>query len=62
MSVIFLLDLFGVIVFAVSGTLAAGRKRLDLFGVVVLALATALGGGTIRDVILGALPVRTPHT
>ena len=57
MSVIYVLDLFGVGVFAVSGALAAGRKRLDLFGVVVLALATALGGGTIRDVILGALPV-----
>ena len=57
MSVIYLLDLFGVVVFAVSGTLAAGRKQLDLFGVAVLALATALGGGTIRDVVLGALPV-----
>lgn len=54
---IYFLDLFGVAVFAVTGSLAAGKKQMDLFGVVVLALATALGGGTLRDVILGAYPV-----
>jgi len=54
---IHLLDLFGVAVFAITGALAAGKKKMDLFGVVVLALATALGGGTLRDVILGAYPV-----
>jgi uncharacterized membrane protein YeiH len=54
---IYLLDLFGVAVFAITGSLAAGQKKMDLFGVVVLALATALGGGTLRDVILGAYPV-----
>lgn len=54
---VYLLDLFGVAVFSVTGALAAGEKKMDLFGVVVLALATALGGGTLRDVILGAYPV-----
>lgn len=54
---IYVLDLFGVAVFAVTGSLAAGKKQMDLFGVVVLALATALGGGTLRDLILGAYPV-----
>jgi uncharacterized membrane protein YeiH len=54
---IYLLDLFGVTVFAITGALAAGKKKMDLFGVAVLALATALGGGTLRDVILGAYPV-----
>ena len=51
------LDLFGVAVFAVTGSLAAGRKRMDLLGVVVLATVTSLGGGTIRDLVLGARPV-----
>lgn len=51
------LDLLGVAVFAASGTLLAGRKRLDLFGVVVIALVTAVGGGTLRDLLLGATPV-----
>lgn len=48
-----ILDFFGVAVFAVTGALVAGRKRMDVFGVVVVALVTALGGGTVRDLILG---------
>jgi len=51
------LDLVGCAVFAVSGALAAGRKRLDLLGVVVVAVATAIGGGTIRDVLLDRHPI-----
>ena len=46
------LDIFGIIVFAFSGALMAGRYKLDPFGVVVLASVTAIGGGTIRDIIL----------
>ena len=49
---LFYLDIFGIIVFALSGALMAGRYQLDPFGVVVLASVTAVGGGTIRDVIL----------
>ncbi len=56
-SLIYILDLFGVAVFAITGSLAAGRKHMDLFGVVVLAIVTALGGGTIRDLVIGAKPV-----
>jgi uncharacterized membrane protein YeiH len=47
----------GVAVAAVTGVLAAAGKRVDLFGVLVLAVVTALGGGTIRDLVLGRLPV-----
>ena len=57
MTVLYVLDLFGVVVFAVTGALAAGRKRMDVFGMTVLALATALGGGTARDLVLGVRPV-----
>lgn len=46
------LNLAGVAVCAVSGTLMAYQKRMDGFGVVVLASATAIGGGTLRDVML----------
>lgn len=52
MTLIQFLDLLGVSVFAVSGALAAGRKRLDLLGVVIIAMVTAIGGGTIRDLLL----------
>lgn len=54
---LYLLDLFGVAVFAITGSLAAGQKAMDLFGVVVVALVTALGGGTLRDLLLGRAPV-----
>lgn len=53
------LDLVGVFVFALSGALAAVRKKLDVFGVIVVGSATALGGGVLRDVLLGATPPAT---
>lgn len=51
------LEHFGVAVSAISGVLAARGKRVDLFGVLVLALVTSFGGGTVRDVLVGDLPV-----
>jgi uncharacterized membrane protein YeiH len=51
-ELLYWLDLFGIVVFALSGSLMAGRYKLDPFGVVVLASVTAIGGGTIRDMIL----------
>ena len=51
MTLVRLLDLIGIGVFAVSGALAAGRKRLDLLGVFVLASVTVIGGGTVRDLL-----------
>jgi uncharacterized membrane protein YeiH len=55
--VIELLDYFGIIVFAVSGALAAARARMDVVGFALLGIVTGIGGGTIRDVVLGRLPV-----
>lgn len=54
---LYLLDLFGVAVFAVSGALTAGRKSMDLFGVIVIAVITAIGGGTVRDLLLDNRPI-----
>lgn len=53
----YMINFVGTAVFAITGALAAGRKRMDVFGVVVLGCVTALGGGTLRDVILGSHPV-----
>jgi uncharacterized membrane protein YeiH len=33
------------------------ERRLDPFGVLIIAFATAIGGGTIRDLLIGDLPV-----
>ena len=54
---IYYLDIFGTIVFAITGVLAASEKRLDLFGMIVVGVVTSIGGGTIRDLILGRAPV-----
>ena len=51
------LQLLGAAVFAASGALAAGRRRMDVLGVVVIAVVTAIGGGTIRDLLLNRHPV-----
>lgn len=56
-SALYLMDLAGVVVFAISGALAAGRKSLDWLGVFIIATVTAIGGGTIRDVLLDRNPV-----
>jgi len=61
MSVLQVLDLLGVFVFALSGATLALEKQLDLFGVLALAVVTALGGGLLRDVLLGALPPASLH-
>ncbi len=52
-----IIDILGTIAFAISGVLVAMEKRLDLFGVVIVAFVTAIGGGTLRDFLIGNVPV-----
>jgi uncharacterized membrane protein YeiH len=51
-----MIDLAGVAVFAISGSLAGGKKSLDIFGLFVVAAVTAIGGGTLRDLLLNRPP------
>jgi uncharacterized membrane protein YeiH len=44
---------FGDAVFALSGALLAGRKRMDIIGFVLIGTITGIGGGTLRDLLLG---------
>jgi uncharacterized membrane protein YeiH len=52
-----IIELLGVISFALSGAFSAMQKRLDVFGILVLTFVTAIGGGTVRDVLIGSMPV-----
>ncbi len=52
-----IIDILGTIAYAVSGAFLAMEKKLDPFGVLVLAFVTAIGGGTLRDILIGNLPV-----
>ena len=51
-----ILEMTGVLAFAVSGALVGIRSKMDLFGVTALGVVTALGGGVVRDVVLGIVP------
>lgn len=52
-----IIDILGTFSFAVSGAFLAMQKKLDPFGVLVLSFVTAIGGGTLRDIMIGNLPV-----
>lgn len=51
------IEILGTVSFAISGASVAIGKRLDIFGVLVISFATAIGGGTLRDILIGAVPV-----
>ena len=57
MKLIVIVELLGVISFAFSGAVSAIQKRLDVFGVLIITFVTSIGGGTIRDLLIGSLPV-----
>lgn len=50
------LQLAGILAFAISGALVGVRRDLDLLGVVVVGSSTGVGGGIVRDVLLGVHP------
>jgi uncharacterized membrane protein YeiH len=51
------LEYIGTAAYAVSGATVAIRAGMDWLGVAVLAVVAAVGGGTLRDLLLGRLPV-----
>lgn len=52
-----ILYLVGITAEAMTGALAAGRRRMDTFGAIIIATATAIGGGSVRDILLGHYPL-----
>ena len=57
MNWIYFLDLFGTSIFAISGVTTAISKKFDLVGALIIGFVTAVGGGTLRDLLIGRLPV-----
>lgn len=57
MTILYFIDLLGTMVFAISGALAGRDKQLDFFGIAAVGFITAIGGGTVRDVLIGSVPV-----
>ena len=52
-----IVDIVAVAVFAITGALVASRKQMDIFGFALLGTVTGIGGGSVRDMLLGQLPV-----
>ncbi|MFA7325105.1 MAG: trimeric intracellular cation channel family protein [Candidatus Kapaibacterium sp.] len=53
-----IIEIAGTVAFSIAGAFAAMEKRLDLFGIFIIAFVTAMGGGTLRDVLIGEVPVK----
>ncbi len=56
-TTIYILEMIGVVAFAISGMIEARSKNMDPVGIYTIAFITALGGGTLRDLILGHHPL-----
>jgi len=56
-TIIYAFDLFGTLIFAITGAVKGVRCKLDILGVVVFACTVGCGGGMFRDMLLGATPV-----
>jgi uncharacterized membrane protein YeiH len=56
-SLLHVVEVIGVFVFASSGLVEARRKKMDLVGVYTVAFITAFGGGTVRDILLDRRPL-----
>lgn len=61
MDWVYFLDIFGTLVFAISGVLTAIENKFDLVGASIIGMVTAVGGGTLRDVLIGETPVGWMH-
>ena len=55
-QLISLLEIIGLLAFAITGSLEAIKSKTDLLGVVILGVVTSVGGGIIRDLVLGITP------
>lgn len=49
-------EVIAVFAFALSGLIAAARKKLDAVGVCMVSGVAAFGGGTLRDILLDRRP------
>ncbi|GGY75478.1 trimeric intracellular cation channel family protein [Marinobacter zhanjiangensis] len=56
-DIIYLLEMIGVVAFAISGMIIAQRKNMDPVGVFTIGFITALGGGTLRDLMMDNHPL-----
>ncbi len=52
-----LVEVIGILAFAMTGIFEARRLKMDIVGVYGVAMVTAFGGGTVRDLFLQRYPL-----
>lgn len=55
-DIFFIMNIIGLLAFAITGSLKAIKEGLDLLGITVLGVTTALGGGITRDLMINNVP------
>jgi uncharacterized membrane protein YeiH len=56
-TLLHILDLLSVFVFALVGARVAADRRLDYGGIALVAIAASVSGGTLRNLFLGLKPI-----
>jgi uncharacterized membrane protein YeiH len=56
-TLLHLIEILGIVAFALSGFVEARRKEMDMVGVFTVAFITSFGGGTLRDILLDRRPL-----
>ena len=57
MTLLHILDLLSVFVFALVGARVAADRRLDYGGIALVAIVASVSGGTLRNIFLGLKPI-----
>lgn len=56
-TLLYVIEVTAILVFAYSGLIHARQSGFDLVGMLTIGFVTAFGGGTIRDLLLGNHPL-----
>lgn len=56
-DLVFLFDIIGTIIFALTGSISGIKLKLDWLGIIVFSCIVGIGGGMLRDTIIGCVPV-----
>ena len=52
-----LLEVIGILAFAISGMMAGFKRQMDIVGIAMVSGLTAFGGGSLRDILLDRRPL-----
>jgi len=52
-----ILDIIGIIAFALAGYIISSRSDHDLLGITIISFVSAFGGGVTRDILINSTPL-----